>query len=225
MEVVILAVTKAGYGEYCISGMTEDCCWVRPIPQSNKTRFWNASQLTIDSSYGFLRAGDVIEFNGQKPNVFKHPNHTEDYIVNGNFNFVKRLSNKELMDFLEGKEETEQDFLNTVNANKRSLCLIRVDSFQQQVTQYEDDPPKPKMTFRNKDFDVTNPKTTPGNYIVKDCKWSNIVLNRTLRFNYFDKIYLAIGLATKWGDNQIEYPQVIGLHTDPEILPPATYPN
>jgi hypothetical protein len=227
MEVCILAVTKARSGEFCIAGITEEGNWVRPIPENSLTRFWTTSQLTFNKNYGFLRAGDVIRFDGQKPQSLQHPNHTEDYLVSENhFELITRYSNDQLLNFLEGKDETEENFLRTVNAQKRSLCLVKVDAFQQQITQYPGESSKPKMTFTNNDFSVTNPKTTPGNYIVKDCKWSNLVLNNTIRDNLsFNKIYLAIGLATKWGVNQIEYPQVIGLHTEPEIQTPLTYPN
>lgn len=225
MRICILAVTKARWGEYCIAGMTDEGQWVRPIPQSGQTRFWNASQLT-STQYGFLRSGDIIEFNGLRPAHFQHPNHTEDMEVQGNFQVVNRYSNDQLMRFLREKEENEAEFLSTVNAQNRSLCLIKVDEFITDITQFPGDSPKPKINLTKNEFDVNNPLTNNGNYIVKDCKWSNLILNNALNEDLtFNDIYIAIGLATKWGPDSIEYPQIIGVHGDLEVRYPDTYPD
>jgi len=227
MKVYILAVTKAS-DKYCIAGMDDNGNWVRPISSSPSTRFWSANELTFENDFGFIRVGDVIEFEGIVPSQYQHQNHNEDIIVSSTqpIRLVNRLTNDELFDFLHGKDESKQAFDKTVNAQGRSLCLVKVSGFQHQITQYQSESQKPKMTFTNNDFNVTNPKTTPGNYIVKDCKWCNIVLNGTINNDkkYAD-IYLAIGLATAFGVNHIEYPQVIGLITNPEVPLPNNYPN
>ncbi|WP_330501607.1 hypothetical protein V2I71_21725 [Peribacillus frigoritolerans] len=226
MKVYILAVTDAAYGDYCIAGMTEEGEWIRPIPNDAGNRFWTVNQLTIDKEHGFLRVGDVIEINGKKPIKFQHENHIEDFSVSGNMTFLERLSNTELLRFLKGKEETQQTFNNTVNAAGRSICMVKVDGFQHEITKFQGEAAKPKMIFSKEAFSVTNPKTIPGNYIVKDCKWSRLVLNQSVSNSIaYDEIYLVIGLATKWGDNNTEYPQVIGLHTEPEVLSLSTYPK
>jgi hypothetical protein len=225
LKVYILAVTLA-YDKYCIAGMDEDGNWVRPIPKDPATRFWRKDQITFNQGYGFIRSGDVIEFQERKPLSYQHQNHTEDFIVDSSsIKLVKRLSNPELMGFLKDKSETQKDFDNTTQASGRSLCLIKVDHFNHQITQFPGARAKPKMTFLNQHFNVANPKTTQGNYIVKDCKWSNLVLNNSVRNeSKYNNIYLSIGLATPTGYDGIEYPQVIGLHTDPEIPLPNSYP-
>lgn len=196
MKVCILAVTKA-FDKYCIAGMDESGKWIRPISNSINTRFWNDYEITFKQG-GFIRVGDVIKFQGKNPFKYQHSNHTEDYIVVSNkMELVKRLSNHDLIHFLEGKDESQEDFNNTVNARGRSLCLIKVNSFKHQVTQYPPEKPKPKMNFQNLNFNVTNPKTSNGDYIVKDCKWRNLVLNSTIiNKQIYNKIYLALGLAT-----------------------------
>ena len=226
MKICILAVTNA-FDKYCIAGMDEKGTWVRPISSNPNTRFWKKDELTFDQGYGFIRAGDVLEFNGSKPSQYQHRNHTEDIVVQANqFKIVDRLNNQQLINFLKNKDETQQAFIDTVNAQSRSLCLVKVNKFQHQITQYPGDTAKPKMTFTNNAFDVTNPKTSAGNYIVKDCKWSNVVLNQSVTNTqtYID-IYLSIGLATPTGYDGVEYPQVIGLHTNPEVTLPNNYPN
>ncbi|MHA7743897.1 dual OB domain-containing protein [Priestia aryabhattai] len=226
MKICILAVTKAAFNEYCIAGMTDEGKWVRPIPSVGNSRFWTHDQLTCQVN-GFLQVGDVLEFNGQAPSAFQHPNHTEDFLVSAEGMILQqRFSNDELMNFLHDKAEGEREFSETIYAQGRSLCLIKVNHFQQSITQWEDGPKKPKMTFSHDDFTVTNPHTKAGDYIVKDCKWASVVLNRTVsNLNSYSDLYLAIGLATKNNFDGKEYPQVIGLHTAPLVESLATYPH
>lgn len=224
MKIVILAVTDARPGEYCIAGMTEDGQWVRPVPSNNQSRFWLPNQLMIANSE-FIRAGDIINIEGEKPSSFQHPNHTEDYKVTGDIKWLKRLSNEELINFLKGKEENATAFINTVNANGRSLCLVKVKNIDSKVTQYEDNPRRPKIDLFSNEYNVTNPITKYHDYIVKDCKWSSLILNKPVIFHDYTEIYVAIGLATKWGMNGLEYPQIIGIHTDPFVEYPNSYPR
>ncbi|WP_047150827.1 dual OB domain-containing protein [Aneurinibacillus tyrosinisolvens] len=218
MEVCILAVTKA-FDEYCIAGMTPDGQWVRPIPATGPSRFWKAQQISAKNN-GFLRPGDVLEFTGQAPNKTQYPNHTED-IHASNLTLKKRLTNDQLIDFLSDKHEDEQAFKATVNAKGRSLCLVKADSFEH-YTQTYDDKVRPLMSFTSNSFNITNPHTRMGDYIVKDCRWIPHVINGNATGN-LDDIYLCIGLATPW--KGVEYPQVIGLHTSPGVRILASYPN
>ncbi|MDN3229513.1 dual OB domain-containing protein [Priestia megaterium] len=226
MKICILAVTKAAFNEYCIAGMTDEGKWIRPIPSFGNSRFWTHTQLTCQVN-GFLRVGDVLEFDGQVPTTFQHPNHTEDFLVSSErMTLHQRFTNEELMNFLHSKVEGEQEFSETIYAQGRSLCLIKVDHFQHRITQWEDDPRKPKMTFSHENFTVTNPHTVAGDYIVKDCKWAPIVLNRQVsNLDSYTDLYLVIGLATKNNFNGKEYPQVVGLHTKPLVKSLETYPN
>lgn len=118
--------------------------------------------------------------------------------------------------------EGEREFLNTVNDMRRSLCLIQVNTVSPRVN-YWDGKPKLKMTFTG-NFDVSNPLTNNSDYPVKDCKWSGLMIEgyRVLRFQ---AIYLCVGLATPTPYDGVEYPQVIGLHTVPDTLCTAHYPD
>lgn len=71
MRIVISAVTKA-FDKYCIAGLTENGQWVRPIPNSFTTRFWEESDLRFGNKNDFLRSGDIIEFQGYEPTSFQH---------------------------------------------------------------------------------------------------------------------------------------------------------
>lgn len=225
MKVCILAVTKA-FDKFCIAGMDEEGNWIRPISSKPSTRFWKEEELNFTHGFGFIKSGDVIEFKGKIPSQYQFSNHIEDVIVEFNeIKLVQRMSNQELIAFLNGKDEDQQAFNNTVNALGRSLCLVKVDAFQHFLSQYPGSPEKPKMEFSNRAFNVTNPKTKTGDYIVKDCKWSSLILNKLVNNQTHIHTYLAIGLATPTGYDGVEYPQVIGLHTNPEILFPNSYPH
>ena len=136
---------------------------------------------------------------------------------------IKRLNNNELMDFLRNKVESESDFIDTINANGRSLCLMQAKTVTPQITSW-DGVDKPKVKFYGSKFDLNNPKTKYNDYIVKDCKWSHLILQK-VQTPIFNEIYFCIGLATPTRYDGIEYPQMIGLHTKPEVAWPLEYPD
>jgi hypothetical protein len=221
MKVCILAVTPA-FDKFCIAGMTEDGEWIRPIPSHGNSRFWTEHELT-HNKHGFLRTGDVLELNGSTPVKYEFPNHTEDFPVRS-LKFYKRLSNEELFDFLNGKEEDQVDLDNTLNANKRSLCLIKVDNFNHYRDDYDPNKVKPKIFLHSENLNVGNIQTNNHRYILKDCKWIPYVLENDLPKGTYGEIYIAIGLATPAPYNGVEYPQIIGIHTNPEISLKSSYP-
>lgn len=224
MKIYLLAVTKA-FDKFCIAGMTEDGKWIRPIPNNSKTRFWEQNQISL-TNYGVLRPGDIIEISGYNPKNFQYPNHTEDFVVKGNMNFLGRLSNNEFLNFLKDKVEPISSFEDTVNAKNRSLCLINVEKVNLHITNYNGTDFKPKATPFKSQYNVENPRTQRGNYIVKDCKWSTLILNQDPNIDIaFSEIYFVIGLATPTNYDNVEYPQLIGLHTFPEVHYPLTYPH
>lgn len=220
MKIHILAVTKA-FDKYCIAGINDNGEWIRPVPAHGNSRFWQEEDLYFDN-FGFLRIGDILEINGEYPYEYQHPNHTEDYFVS-HLSLTKRMSADELFDFLQNNEDSHESFNNTINALGRSLCLIKIDSFNSSVSSY-DDVRKPKMNISKHEYDVTNPHTTRGDYIVKDCKWSNLILNNTVSvFQEYSDQYIVIGLATPY--NGVEYPQIVGFLSNPIMAYPQTYPN
>jgi len=65
-------------------------------------------------------------------------------------------------------------------------------------------------------------KTSAGNQYYADCKWERLILNN-FRPPNFQRLYICIGLATPF--NGIEYPQVIGIHSLPDVNFPESYPD
>ncbi len=218
MLVTILAVTKA-WDEFCIAGMNERGKWIRPISTGGSKRFWRREQLIREGE--FIRCGDVWELNGYTPAVFQFSSHSEDFVAT-NLIYKKTLSNDQFLAYLRNNVEDEGAFQATVNAQQRSLCLLKPDDVYTEVN-YWGDRAKPKMRFTGS-FNLNNPKTTNGDYIVKDCKWSGLMLANH-RVPRFREIYLCIGLATPAPYNNVEYPQIIGLHTNPLIPYPSEYPD
>lgn len=219
LEVYILAVTKA-YDKFCVAGLTADGRWVRPIPNEGDSRFWTERQLT-SKRFGFTQVGDVWRIEGHAPNKYQYTNHSEDFITTDR-KLIERLSNDELIKFIEDTAEDQNAFNDTVNARGRSLCLVKVTSFKSYRDEINN---RAFMKFINKDFNVDNPKTATRRYRVKDCKWESLVLQGKHPNITFEEVYLCIGLATPAPYDGVEYPQVIGLHTKPEVLALDTYPH
>jgi hypothetical protein len=215
MLVTILAVTNTR-NEYCIAGMDEEGRWIRPIPISGG-RFWSRDKLILPDKGSYVTVGDQWEIIGQTPQFLQYSNHIEDFQI-AKRSYVKTLTNEELLNLLETYIEDEQTFIDTVNANGRSLCLIKVPSVYGYSSTYNGNI-STKMDIEEDNY--LNPHTNSGNYPIKCCKWERIILNGEHGYN-FERTYVCIGLATPW--NGIEYPQIIGLHTDPEVGFPNTYP-
>ncbi|UQZ33642.1 hypothetical protein C2I18_08875 [Paenibacillus sp. PK3_47] len=223
MEIVILAVTKASSDGslFCIAGMNYQGQWIRPISKQSSGRFWTRQELTYQSG-AFVNVGEIWDVQGHAPKHFQHPNHTEDFELSSH-NYVRDMSNAELMAFLEQHCEGQAALSDVFSANRRSTCLVKVDLFDAQITRFEDKKPKPKMTFRARGLNLRNPHTNNGDIVVKDCKWEALVLQRAPYPARYNHIYLCIGLATIF--NGIEHPQVIGLHTEPAVSMLSSYPD
>lgn len=222
MLITILAVTKVNSPDrFCIAGMTDSGEWIRPIPNDKTNRFWLRRDLTRVTGE-FTKSGDVWKIEGYFPDEFQFPNHTEDFVVTKR-KYIKRLSNNELMDFLRSNVESESNFYDTINAKGRSLCLMQAETVIPQITNWNG-VDKPKVKFYGSKFDLNNPKTKNNDYIVKDCKWAHLILQR-VQLPALTEIYFCIGLATPAPHDRVEYPQVIGLHTEPEVAWPQEYPD
>lgn len=216
MEVTVLAVTKA-FGRYCIAGMKNDGTWIRPIPQPyviphDEDRFWTKEQLTFDNE--FIQVGDKIAIEGYAPKHLRYPNHSEDFITT-RIKKVGHLTVEELMVFLDRYAEDYIDFKNTVNGNSgRSLCLLEVDSFYHRMTQF-DGKTRITMGFNHELYDLDNPRTNAGDFIVKDCRWEYLILKNAVPDIQHNKLFLCIGLATPF--KGVDFPMVIGLMPDYEV--------
>ena len=71
---------------------------------------------------------------------------------------------------------------------------------------------------------LDNPKTQDNMYPVKDCKLLGVML-ADFRLPQLNRLYVCIGLATPTYYDRIEYPQVIGLHTSPNVKFTDSYPD
>ncbi len=170
--VTILAVTNT-YAGYCIAGLTEDGKWIRPMPSvETGRRFWNSGELTLPGKGAPVAVGDVWEISGNPPKMFQYPNHVEDFRTQSR-RYVRTLRNRQLLNFLENHVEGEEAFLDTVHANGRSLCLIRVNGING-FTETWNGKVKAKMDLKG-DFQICNPKTNNGYYPVTCCKWSRLL--------------------------------------------------
>ncbi len=217
MLIGIVAVTKTKNG-FCVAGVDAFGNLVRPICGTGSRRFWTRKKLS--HSGGFIKCGDVWELKGEQCSS-EFPNHTEDFFATS-FNYKKSLTNDKFMNILSNFSEGEQEFLDTVNANKRSLCLISVSSFNH-ITKYWEGQPKLRM-FLAGAFPVSNPKTNDNTYPIKDCKWVSL-LNDNFRPPQFKQIFVTIGLATPTYYDSTEYPQIIGIHTSPNVKFTESYPD
>lgn len=216
MLVTILAVTKTSNDRFCIAGLDEDGDWVRPIfTEDPNARFWPREQLMISDE--FVKSGDVWEIKGRQPTILQYPNHVEDYVVTKR-SFSRSLNNNQLIKFLRTHSEDVTVFNDTVMGQGRSLCLVKIRSFRTEVF-YN----KPKLYLTGDNFSLDNPHVRFNNYIIKDCKWSGLVMQDYHQWPKFSEVYACIGLATQW--NGTEYPQLIGLHTNPDIPCLPSYPD
>lgn len=130
MLITFLAVTKARYGKFCIAGMDKNWRWIRPIPRPSGERFWTKKELSEPGA--FIESGDVYEIEGYRPKEFQFTNHTEDFIIT-KFEYVRTLTNEELLRFLDKNVENYQAFSDTVKARGRSTCLIKVNKIHYSI--------------------------------------------------------------------------------------------
>lgn len=216
LKIVILAITKT-YERYCIAGMTEYGQWVRPLPPDH--RFWESYEYDDGT---FIRPGDVWEITDYvKYNDPDSPGHTEDIRVL-NYNSVCKcgeLNNTELCAFIEQHLESEQTLNDTLNANGRSLCLIKVDDIRK-----IDGENRVCFTMHGREY-CNN--TSKEGYPVTDLKWRSIFRSyRSISFKGLQNLYLCIGLARKEPNKGImrEYPMVISIITNPFVNYPSQYP-
>lgn len=220
MEVVVLAVTRA-FGKFCIAGMTLDGEWIRPIPQPGmylleQDRFWDEDKITFDET--LIQTGDRITIEGYAPSSLRYSNHSEDFITTG----MKKTGHfdvQELIQFLDSHKEDYQSFKKTVYGNDgRSLCLIEVEDFFCHVNRYDDGNTRYTMSFTHSQFNVKNPITNAGTYVVKDRRWEDLMKSNSVPNLQHNRLFLCIGLATPY--KGVEYPMAIGLI--PDYVVPVT---
>ncbi|WP_106496564.1 dual OB domain-containing protein [Lentibacillus sp. Marseille-P4043] len=224
MNVCILSVTRVG--EYfSIAGISTQGEWVRPISDGPTAPFWDDTHLRFDTGFGFIRHGDIIEFQGKKPEEHQHI-YSEDYIVvSGGMTLKKRLSNANLLWFLEEVVESQTEFEDTVNKRGRSLCIVKADRMVPYLSEDSGVIPVPKMALTNFDYHLLNPAINASNFAVTDIKWNKLIQQDLIgnRVNY-NELYIVIGLEPSSDQLGVDEPHIIGVLTDPEIDLPNSYP-
>ena len=210
----ILAVTKT-FDSYCIAGMDQNGDWYRPLP-NGRGKFWS----TVCYGDGtFIEVGDVWVIN----DYIKEPDqisigHTEDIRLKSPPTYVKKLSDRELIQFVQAKQENSVDLEETINADKRSLCLIKVDSFTSFINTYNEKKSS-RILFEFEGISYRNTTRTPG-FPVTDLKWRAYILQECVPLNDWQEKFICIGLARKEPNKDInqEYPMVISIITEPNLL-------
>ncbi|MDW7651225.1 MAG: hypothetical protein SCK29_11735 [Bacillota bacterium] len=213
----IIAVTKAHDG-FCVAGINAHGKLIRPIRGKGSDRFWPRNKLTHEN--GFIKSGDIWELEGNYVRS-EFPNHTEDFRPT-KFRYRHPMKQEKFMDLLSKYAEGEQEFIDTVNGNQRSLCLVSVNNIRFRTREWDG-----RISWRvsiDGGFCFDNPKTQDTQYPLKDCKWLSL-MNKGYRLPRFEKIFACIGLATPAPYDGVEYPQVIGIHTMPDIKITDNYPD
>lgn len=217
MFLVIVAVTKT-YDGFCVAGINASGIIVRPICGKGRHRFWSREQLTHDGD--FIKCGDIWEVEGVRGKR-EFPNHTED-LFTSKLVYSHTINHEWFIKILDKFAGNEKTFLNTVYGRKRSLCLISVKSIVLEISHWHGNP-RFRIGFTGK-FSLENPKTKDKMYPVKDCKWVGLI-SKDFKLPNFKKIFVCIGLATPSPFDRVEYPQVVGLHTSPNVAFPDNYPG
>ncbi|MEK3935726.1 hypothetical protein MKY41_10415 [Sporosarcina sp. FSL W7-1349] len=223
---LILAVTKT-YGGYCIAGMDKKGKWIRPLPVG-AGKFWGIS-LDANNTSRYIKVGDVWEISQyEKEYDPTSPGHTEDIRLKSKPIYIGSLSNDQLVKFVNNHQECKEELELTLNADSRSLCLIKASEFRNFMDRSTyDGRESPRMTFEFQGKTYRNTTTSTTGFPITDLKWRAYTIQRKETQNNFDDTFICIGLARIEKKKNItrEYPMVISVITNPEVPLLPTYPN
>src|SRR5690625_224049 len=225
MKMCVLSVVNAG-ADFSIAGINLEGEWVRPISSGAMAPHWDETHLNFDFGYGFIRVGDIIEFEGGETAQHGATFQPEDILVpSGKMILKNRLPNKDLLWFLEAAGESKEDFEQTIQGKDRSLCVIKVDQIDHFLVPGSGNKLEPRMHLTNASYPLLNPVVQASQYPVTDSKWSHLIRNQMVQ-NHSDykEVYITIGLQQLSGPTEQVEPQIIGIHTDPEVSLPNQYP-
>lgn len=220
---VVLAVTKT-YDGYCIAGMDKNGRWIRPLP-TGRGKFWSSVKYPNQE---FIKVGDVWSITRyEKAFDNNSPGHTEDIRLTNSPILKNRLTNSELLEFVRRHQEGKEELSKTLDADARSLCLVKVDHFEHFIHKNTfDGKRQPRISFSYMGERYNNTTNTPG-YPITDLKWRTYTLEQIPVDLSFKSQYICIGLARtepKKGFTK-EFPMVISVITDPEVPLLPTYPK
>ncbi|WP_026679181.1 dual OB domain-containing protein [Fictibacillus gelatini] len=221
LSITILAVTKT-FDSYCIAGMDDKGNWYRPLPNFGG-KFW--PQLRYQDG-SWIQVGDVWEINDYISEFDPiSPAHTEDIRLITPPIQIKRLSNKELIQFAYQNQENNSKLQNTLDANGRSLCLVSANNFEG-FSHTFNNRIRPRVKFVANGVAYDNMTSTPG-FPLTDLKWRAYILQNRDYPKDLNSAFICIGLARKEPSKNIikEYPMVISIITDPEVPLLPSYPN
>jgi hypothetical protein len=182
LEIVLTAVTWMKSG-VCLAGLNYDTGeWVRPVLAHKQ---WTS--LTYGDGK-LIETGQVILLN--KPRLRLDPTHTEDVVVDG-FSLARQLADQEFQTFLDRHAEDAQALTDTLNADGRSLCLVKADRVTTEYT--EDDPRKTRLSFRHLGKEYRNTTKALG-FPCTDVRWRALKAAGQADPRY-TRLYIGIGLA------------------------------
>lgn len=220
---VILAVTKT-FDKYCIAGMDYEGNWIRPLPVGGD-KFWPS---VVYRNNEFIKVGDVWEITAYKKEYDDiSPGHTEDIRLTKSPTLQSRLTNQQLISFVQRFQEDETALMKTINAESRSLCLIKVDGFENFLHENNfNGRIQVRITFLYNRNQYNNTTSTPG-FPLTDLKWRAYTYKQIQVSSDWDSVYICIGLARKEPKKDLsrEYPMVISVITNPEVPLLPTYPK
>ena len=199
-------MTKMDLG-FCMAGMAQDGAWVRPVPISRHS--WKVADLIHGPDV--IGPGAILSFKDAKPS----PNspHIEDYMV-GDFEVSGHLSRDGFRLFLRAKAEGMDALEHLLHRDRRSLCLVRPESFQ--TVHVGDDARKTRIAFEFGGQSFRNDTKKPG-FPCTDLRW-RAFRGSTSSDPKYEEAFLTLGLARAFqGDSGPvrPAPMVIGVHVFP----------
>lgn len=219
---LVLAVTKT-YAGYCIAGMDNDGNWIRPLPVG-RGKFWG---IQLDGR--LIKVGDIWEISDYVEEYDEtSPGHTEDIRLRREPIFKRATSNDELIEFVTKHQEHSEELAHTLNAKSRSLCLVGVEEFHNFMGKNSySGKLSARMTFESEGENHLNITSSNKGFPITDLKWRAYTIQEKVTATKFDEIFVCIGLARTEPAKGIdqEYPMVISVITNPEVLLLPTYPN
>lgn len=204
--------------------MDQEGNWIRPLPVG-KEKFWASVKYPNNE---LIKVGDVwgiTEYKKELDDI--SPGHTEDIRLFKNPTLHKSLTNRELISFAQKFRDDEAALWKTLNAESRSLCLVKANNFENFLHENSfNGKIQARITFSYRGKQYNNTTSTPG-FPITDLKWRAYTYQQISVPNAWNSVYICVGLARpepKKGLNS-EYPMIISVITDPEVPLLPTYPR
>src|SRR5690625_3596043 len=107
MKMCVLSVVSAG-ADLWIAGINLERAWVRPIASGAMAPHWDETHLNFDFGYGFIRVGDIIEFEGVQPAQNGATFQPEDiFVPSGKMMLKNGLTDRDVLWFVVAEGESK----------------------------------------------------------------------------------------------------------------------